>query len=290
MTNMKFEIAMILFSFLILSCEQEDGSLRSSGDGILDETSFIENALASVADDVDDAVDNSSAGGFGPGLGFGPRRFLAGGGFGFLNCATVEESEQGVYPLILSIDYGDGCESFHGLTKSGKIIITVTGDLAVAGSQRISTFEDFAVNGNQIEGTRTFSNGGIGSVTATLEGGRVTTSDGQVISRESTRTRTVIAGTDTDDRLNDIYQISGGSSGVNSEGLSYSKSIVTTLIRSRDCRWITSGVIQIQVEGEEVTTIDFGDGSCDDLAIRTQNGVSEEFTMDFRMKRFGRFR
>ena len=278
---------LLIPSFLFLACEPDELGLRSSNGEVLDETSFVENTMASVSDDVDDALDNSSVGRFGP-SGAGPRGFGPGGDFGFLDCATVEETAEGVFPQVITIDYGEGCDSFAGLTKSGKIVITVTGNLDQAGSQRIVTFENFMVNGNQIEGTRTVTNNGNGSITTVLEGGRVATQEGQVITRESTRTRVLLAGAETDDRLDDVYQITGNSSGLNSDGLNYTKVITTPLVRSRECRWILSGVVETQVEGETTVVVDFGDGSCDDLATRTQDGVSEEFQMEFRMKRFGR--
>ena len=93
----------------------------------------------------------------------------------------------------------------------GTIIITVTGDPEEAGSQRIVTFEDYFVNGNQLEGTRTFTNDGINengnpSFNVTLVDGRITTEGGEVFTREANKTREQVEGADTDTREDDAYQ------------------------------------------------------------------------------------
>ena len=44
------------------------------------------------------------------------------------------------------------------------------------------------------------------------------------------------------------------------------------------------GIVQKTV-GDSVSTYDFGDGTCDNLAVITENGVSEEIEMNFRPKR-----
>ena len=90
---------LLITGFLILGCEPNESTVQSSGDGFLDETAFVENAMSNVSDDLDDVDDNSSEGGFGGGK--GPRGFLPGAGFGLADCATVEETEEGVYPQII---------------------------------------------------------------------------------------------------------------------------------------------------------------------------------------------
>jgi hypothetical protein len=149
------------------------------------------------------------------------------------------------------------------------------------------TFEDFYVNGNQVEGIRTTTYLGNGDFTMILEGGMITTEDGNVIIREATRTRECISGCDTGDPTDDVYQITGSAYGETSDGQAYSKEIIEPLIKQWDCFWIVSGVIETVI-GETTSTLDFGDGECDNLAIRTENGESEVIEMECQIKRYQR--
>lgn len=54
-------------------------------------------------------------------------------------------------------------------------------------------------------------------------------------------------------------------------GSKYNKVIVTPIIKTDDCTYIVQGIIKYyNIEtGELVATIDFGDGTCDELATKT---------------------
>ncbi|MCK5856905.1 MAG: hypothetical protein KAG64_05410 [Bacteroidales bacterium] len=57
-----------------------------------------------------------------------------------------------------------------------------------------------------------------------------------------------------------------------SKGVTYYKVIVTPLVKSNNCNYeIVSGIIKYYKNGTNVwiATIDFGDGTCDDRAIKT---------------------
>ncbi len=152
-----------------------------------------------------------------------------------------------------------------------------------AGSERIVTFEEFYVNGNHIEGVRTSTNNGDGSFSCTLEGGKITTTDGEVITRDSKRLRILISGGDTDERWDDVYEITGSATGMINE-IVYNKVITKALIRSRDCFWITSGTIETTI-GDTLIITDFGDGTCDNIATREIDGEIEEIIMECHMRR-----
>jgi len=49
----------------------------------------------------------------------------------------------------------------------------------------------------------------------------------------------------------------------------YDKIIVEPLVKADDCDYIVAGTIEFHKDGEWIATIDFGDGSCDDLAEKT---------------------
>ena len=139
----------LCLALLISSCDDNEEQ-NVSLEELIEEVAFAENIFS----DVDYEVDEATTFVIIPGGRFG---------FGLGGCGTraVEEPENEEYPIVITIDYGEEeCDSFRGVSKMGKIIITLTGDRETEGAQRIVTFEDYYVNGNQIVGTRTFTNDG----------------------------------------------------------------------------------------------------------------------------------
>ncbi len=275
--NKLMKYVAIMFGACLFACDDNETEISDQG---LDEITFSENIMAESGDEVDEVIAGRTRFGFGKGG-------IKGGLGGFLGCATISEEtpEDADYPLIITVDYTEACDAaIWDITKSGKIIITLTGAPDEAGSQRIITYDNYVVNDHLIEGTRTFTNNGDGSHTVTLVDGKITTPEGAEITRTSTRTKTLVSGGDTEDRSDDVFEITGSASGTNAEGLSYSKTITSPLVKRKDCFWITSGIIE-ENSGDDEVVVDFGDGTCDNLATRTENGVSEEIEMNFKVRR-----
>lgn len=275
-------LAALLLTFVTMSCDQDETAISQE---VLEETAFAENVFAQLSSDIDDAIPfegmSSGRGGFG------------GFGFGFGNCMTrtVETPEDADYPKTITIEYDGECSSgLSGVVKSGKIIITLTGHPSEEGSQKIVVFEDFMVNGNEIEGTKIITFDGSRQYSCELKDGKIRTHEGGIIVRESTKTRTLIAGGETEDRSDDVYEVTGTVIGETADGLSYKKDIIEPLVVSKDCFWITKGVVETTI-GETTTTVNFGDGTCDNIATRIdENGDEEEFTMEMRIRKMWKHR
>ncbi len=267
----------ISMALVFTSCEDSENDAIDP-ETELEETAFAENVFTEIAFDVDDAIDIDD---------MDNGRF----GVSFQGCAmrTIERAEAGGFPVVITVDYGDGCENGRGMVRKGKIVITVTGPRGQAGSQVVQTFEDFYVNDNKIAGTRTRTIESETKRTAVLESGKITTPEGEVFTREATRTFEKIEGADTKERRDDVFQITGSASGVTPRGVNYTREITTPLIKSRLCPWITKGVIETTA-GDAVRTLDFGDGECDNVAMLTTSEGTEELLMEYRIKRRFRFR
>ena len=286
--NLGLLVVSVMFIGLY-GCEKNE-QVAYEAEDLIDETTFAENVFEQLAADVDEVTftDEStwSARTSDGGLKQRHRWFHR---FGFNDCAEVtrEKPEDADFPVIITIDYGEGCSSWmFNVVKSGKVIIEITGWLGEEGSQRIVTFEDFHVNENLIEGIYTFTNLGDDSYSCTLVGGKITTPEG-VITRDSERIRTRISGGDTDDRSDDVFEITGNASGKTINDVYYTKLITKPLIREWDCFWITSGTIETTLNEETMVVIDFGEGECDNIATKSINGGNpEEFEMNCRMKRW----
>ncbi len=203
----------------------------------------------------------------------------------------------GVWPRTVIVDYGNGCDisrfqNGRERIRKGKIIIDISGPMWQEGSSRQVTFEDFFINDHQVEGRRTVTNEGVWLdgeyqglhyFSVMLEGGKVTTPEGQEISKEVNRTRTFVEGFDTRwDTRDDIWHINGVATGLNREGISFTREITSALWKEIGCRFITRGTVLIQAEGRPDVVLDYGDGTCDPYATITVNGE----TKDIRLRRW----
>ncbi len=188
---------------------------------------------------------------------------------------TVDRPDETHWPKVITIDYGDGCEGFYGRTRSGMIKITITARYRVEGSTKTVELINYTINGLKVEGTKVISNDGrneSGNLTFTVQltGGKVMTENDEVIiTREFTRTREWAAGEDTFNRWDDVYFITGSSSGINIKGNAYTRTITNPLVKAASCVFIQSGTVEREVEGRPTSTLDYGDGNCDNEATLT---------------------
>jgi hypothetical protein len=59
---------------------------------------------------------------------------------------------------LITIDYGNSCVSERGIEKRGKLTIAYSGEFLSKGTVLTIGFENFFLNGNQMEGTSTLEN------------------------------------------------------------------------------------------------------------------------------------
>jgi hypothetical protein len=63
------------------------------------------------------------------------------------------------------------------------------------------------------------------------------------------------------------------------DSITFNRTITEPLLIDRSCEYILSGTVELLRNGE-TTTIDYGDGTCDDIATVTINGVTEEISLN----------
>lgn len=70
------------------------------------------------------------------------------------------------------------------------------------------------------------------------------------------------------------------------ESKKYYKIIVEPIVKTEDCDYIVAGVVKyFKCEGNEwFATVDYGDGTCDDIAYKEWDGGSKEFSLDWDKK------
>ena len=196
---------------------------------------------------------------------------------------TIDTAAAG-YPITINIAYGDGIETNHGKLISGTVIIQINGDKNTDGSTREITFDKcaidtIAINGSSIEKfigdnttTRKITNNS--DVTFTI-------TDGATLIRKGTETSEWLAGVATpEDRDDDKIVITGSITVENTtDNITYSKTITDGLIKLGDCRNIVDGTVEYAQGAVIFATLDYGDGTCDNVATLAVGGTSTEVTL-----------
>jgi hypothetical protein len=185
-------------------------------------------------------------------------------------CAVITLSPQDptVFPKTMTIDYGSGCTSTNGITRKGKLTVSLSGKVRTPGSVISVTFDNYSVNGYQLTGTYALtpvlaSGGGI-NYNITISDGSITLPTGAVYTYSCSETFTQTGGIGTSTVTDDIYSITGNFS-YSGNGNTITGTVTTPLIRSADCKNITTGTIAFiykSING----TLDFGSGTCDNVA------------------------
>jgi hypothetical protein len=198
-----------------------------------------------------------------------------------IKCATRTHDKEN---KTITIDFGDGCEDPFGTVRSGKIIITYTDRIFVPGAVVTINFENYYCDGKKIEGTRTRTNiseteNDFLRFNITLENGKITWEDGTFATREASWE---IARIRTPNPINDERTRTGYASGINRAGVGYTVTITNAIVWKRGCLPVKRVMIPVQGtktwENENGTTItiDYGDGSCDNLLTITNKGVTRQ--------------
>jgi hypothetical protein len=212
-------------------------------------------------------------------------------------CAVVTRVPETGVPavgqnIVKTINFGtSGCEMQNGNVLKGVIIITIP-YLPNATTHTITyQFVNFYHNAIKFDGTRTFSR----TMSAAVDGHPIVTMNmdfnatfpnGNVYTRVGTRVREIIEGMNTPFILADnIYKITGSWTTTFPNTTVQTSTITTPLNVKMSCisvnkPLLVSGVITI-TRNNNVATLDYGDGTCDNLAIFTLNGVAYSITFGY---------
>lgn len=206
---------------------------------------------------------------------------------------TVEHLSSAIFPIRITIDFGTvGCPGRYGHIRKGKIITTYTNRLVFPGATATTTFQDFYIDSIKVEGTHTISNTSTSNVLqfkVDITDGKLSKPSGNYTEWTSHKTITQIEGLGTPYvPFDDIYRIEGASNGKVKTGdliVVWRSEIIDPLIKRVNCRWIVKGQVRtIRVTSSNTATpadtvLDFGDGTCDNQATITINGVVYQITL-----------
>lgn len=195
---------------------------------------------------------------------------------GTATCAQVTVSP-GAFPKTITLDFGAGCTSNNGITRSGIVTIVLSDSLRHNGTTATMTFQNYYVNGYHKEGTITWTNTSTASTRSwhrEVANGRITAPDGRSWTHSSSRDITQVAGVNTPRVLiDDAFSVTGNGTVTNSNGVTRTSTILTALHKMVACAHIDQGSIKYQGPNH-YATLDFGNGTCDNIATISIDGYT----------------
>jgi hypothetical protein len=265
-------LVMATVTMVLTSCkkkEEEDNDTSSATDNAFAEASY--NDMGTIGDQAS----------------YGSLSTYRNGEEGSLlsACATITFSNTvNTDNDTLTVDFGStNCICSDGRNRRGKIVITYTGGMLYRDSGIVVNFlpVNYFVNDNQIMGTKTVTNRGhLGNQLTwdvVVNGSIALANNGGTITWNSTRQKKLLAGETTyNGPINWAAAkvgITGQGSGTSANGTSFSATIVTQLVRDFSCgqnrRHFVQGTFDFTPGNKPVRHVDFGSGTCDDVAVVT---------------------
>ena len=195
-------------------------------------------------------------------------------------CYTFEFAEEEDGSTTLVYDFGESC-TLESSTLSGKLTINFTMDEELNYSQ-VTVYEEFSIDALSLNGSETQTgsfevSGEFGesfdfnSQVATSKDLTLVGCDGETYTYSSSRASTTTFDGETVTALEEVLR----------QGeISYTTTLESDLYFDFGCltdetTTYTEGVIRT-VSGDEERIIDYGDGTCDNLVLVTENGETSE--------------
>lgn len=205
---------------------------------------------------------------------------------GQLPAVSIDTTATG-YPLIITIDYGDSTLTRNGRVLSGIVKIEIYGDKGVEGRTRKISFIDCTIDSIGINGTSMHT---LNADAATARKMTITSdvtfnlADGTNITRVGDIVREWLSGLNTPFQCDDdMIQVTGSIHMESSTGDAYTRLITEPLIKLGDCRYAVQGIVEYSQNDNMIATLNYGDGTCDNLAELTTGGEIIEIELHHKM-------
>lgn len=265
-----------LLAIVIISCDEGDNIIpEEEYTDLIDESyaSEVYDEIEDLGDEANDYLDNVSTTKSTTETEWKYNRLSP--------CAIVTRTYEADL-VSITIDFGEeNCLCNDGRERKGKIHINHYGHYWDGDVEIDFSFENYFVDDNELTGyknvIRTKNEAGNRLSEVTIDGAMILSENEGTISWYAERAREVVEGSDTREKGDDVIEITGFSNGTLADGTIITGEIITPLVRKNELgcfRYFVSGTRKI-IKGEEPEiTIDYGDGTCDNLAEITQNGVT----------------
>jgi len=202
---------------------------------------------------------------------------------GDLPTVSIDTAAAG-YPITIVIDYGDGIETNHEKVIKGKVTIVINGAKNTDGSTCEITYSNCSVDTISVNGTSIEKFVGDNTTSRKITSSSNITfaiTDGATFVRKGNETSEWLAGLATPkDRSDDKVVVTGAVTVDNTtDNISYSRTITSGLVKLGDCRYIVSGTVEYKQAGNVIGTLDYGNGTCDNIATLAVGGTTTEVTL-----------
>jgi hypothetical protein len=208
---------------------------------------------------------------------------------------TIVHTTANAFPVRVIIDFGTtGCTGPGGHIRRGKIITDYTNRLIIPGAMAVTTFDEFYIDDIKVEGTHKITNTSSPNTvpphrqfTVEVIAAKLSKSNGNYTEWDSHKTITQTDGLNTPVMpLDDVFKIEGSSTGRTRRGnllVGWQSTITMPLMKKFTCRWIVQGRVR-SIRANNTANpweaiLDFGNGTCDNQAVITINGIPYNITL-----------
>jgi len=196
------------------------------------------------------------------------------------DCPVVTVNKTAV-PQVMTIDFGTSCIGKDGKKRSGKIIVTSTA-FNTFPSVRDKTFENYVVDGKKIEGTvtKTISKDQVNNIrTAVIsENITITFPNGEGTAKRIANLTRQYQRNTLNNKEDNMVVSWGKVEFTRITGVQVTKTISdkNPLVYKIACHHLVSGIVNVTTSKNASWSIDYGDGTCDNLAILTIGDKTKE--------------
>jgi hypothetical protein len=187
---------------------------------------------------------------------------------------TVSPTNILTFPKTVTLDYGTGCTDDDGRARAGKMVLNV-GKIWERNSVIQASFTNFMEERTKLNGSYTMTNNStLGAINLSFVADNIvyTDEDGKTTAYTIRQTLKQIDGGRILNRRDDVYEISSSMTSTLADGTKTSWETTTPLLKANNCRWIQKGKVTIKMNND-TSVLDYGNGTCDDDATLTTNGV-----------------
>lgn len=199
---------------------------------------------------------------------------------------TITPWDTVTWPKTVVLDFGpDNCFGSDFNQRRGKIICSFSYWFQQPGTVVTVNFDNYHVNDHKVEGTKVITNQGRNAAQKLVYNINfpncvITKPNGAgIINWSTNRTHVWAEGEGTWTPFDDVWTITGSATAVSSDNVTCNFSTQTDLNVKFGCKWIRSGILDINIDGLSPITVNYGPGTCDANAVATYNGVEYPFVM-----------
>lgn len=285
---MKTKISIVLTAFLLIitSCnrkEKEDSIMTKDEASVSAKIDLANDDVSSIIEDQYDNINSDVLSN-------------KNGETTFSSCAVITRNPAFGNALTVgqtvtkTIDFGTGCNLTNGNHLSGKIIMTFVYQPSATSHSITYSFDNFYHNYIKIDGTKTFTRTMTIATAASPSHPIVvmnmdltaTFPNGSVHQRVGSRTREIVEGYNTGTFLDNIYKVTGSWTTTHPDSTVISE-ITTPLLVKISCMntnkpLLVQGIITF-TKNNNSSTLNYGSGACDNLAVFTINGNSYDIVI-----------